>query len=75
VVPVGGESLATNGTLDDTKLALLRTASNTLAGDTGAAKLGVWSRPTTSGGSDGAWNSASAVTVNDKVAILSSRRD
>ena len=75
IVPIGGESLATNGTIDDSKLTLLRTASTNLISDVGSGDHGVWSRPSGPSATDGEWFSTTAVTVNDKVAVLTSRRD
>jgi hypothetical protein len=76
LVPFAGASLATNGTLDDTKLNALRTATNTLVTSTAQpGDLGVWARPSTKGATDGAWNVVTSFTIPDKAAILRSRRD
>jgi hypothetical protein len=76
LVPFAGASLATNGTLDDTKLNTLRTATNTLVtSQTTPGDLGVWARPTTKGATDGVWNVVNSFTIPDKAAILRSRRD
>lgn len=75
LVPLAGSALDTNGTIADTQLAALRTASNGLITATGAGDFGIWARPTTPGGTDGQWNAVTSMTVPDKVAVLRSRRD
>lgn len=75
IVPLHPTSYATDGTIDATKLTAWRTAAATLVSGVGVGDLGVWARPTTPGGSDGIWTFATASSINDKVAYLSSRRD
>lgn len=75
MVPLGLQAMTNDGTIDDTRLATLRTASTTLINATGSGDLGVWARPTTPGGSDGEWAVATVATINDKMAQLRSRRD
>jgi hypothetical protein len=75
LVPIGGESLGANGSIDDAKLSLLRTATGNMIAPGGTGQLGVWSRPTKAAPSSGQWFTVSAFNVNDKVAVLTSRRD
>ena len=75
IVPVGGETLQSNGSLDDTKAQLLRTATGNLIAASGVSVLGVYSRPTKAAPTSGKWFSVSSFTVPDKVAVLRSRRD
>lgn len=75
LVPLIGSSYATNGTLDDTMLTGLRTAVATLSANNTTSWLGVWSRPSAKGATDGNWFGVQSSTVNDKAAILRSRRD
>lgn len=72
LVPLANACFDTDGTLttvarDD----IAAFAADMLA----AGGLGVWHRPTTTGGSDGTSYAALSATVRDKVAILTSRRD
>jgi hypothetical protein len=75
IVPFAGSALGADGTLDDTALNGLRTATGVLAGTDADADLGVWARPTTPNGTDGVWYPVQAYTIPDKVAVLTSRRD
>lgn len=75
IVPVAGNFLATNGSLDDTSLTGLRTSTATFITRTGAAYLVVWGRPTTPLATDGVSAEVTAFTIPDKAAILTSRRD
>lgn len=75
IVPLAGSALATDGTIDNTQLTGLRSASTTMAAVGGTGDLGVWARPTGPGATDGVWYSVTSVTVPDKTAVLRSRRD
>lgn len=76
MVPLGGSALGADGTIDATRLNAVRAATDTFrAPVNGDAGLGVWSRPSGPGASDGVWHRVTASTIPDKVAILTSRRD
>jgi len=75
MVPLGGTSFDTVGSLDNTRLASWRTASNTLQTVGTSSKLCVWSRPSGPEATDGISYGVTSMTINDKVAILTSRRD
>lgn len=75
MVPLYGAAYQSDGTLNNTMLGTLRTATNTFISQTGAGDMGVWGRPTAPGASDGVWAACSSMTINDKVAVLRSRRD
>lgn len=85
MVPLAGSALATDGTIDNTAVATMRTASTTMAGGVGVGDLGVWSRPTPildaqgnptgNYNADGQWAFVTSATVPDKAAVLRSRRD
>jgi hypothetical protein len=75
MVPLAGNALAGNGTLDDTALGLWRTATTTMDANTGTARLVVWGRPTAPGATDGASWEVTSSTIPDKAAVLRSRRD
>lgn len=75
IVPLGGASLDTNGTINDTQLTGLRTATTGLIAPSTTGDLGVWSRPSLPGAADGQWHAVTSYTIPDKVAVLRSRRD
>jgi hypothetical protein len=76
VVPVSSSALAPDGSLDNTALGVFRSSATALANDGGGSRLVVWSRPTPGALiPDGGAYDITNVTVNDKVAILRSRRD
>lgn len=77
LVPLSSASYAPDGTLDTTALAALNTAAAALVSPFGAGSpdLGVYARPTGPGATDGIWYAAGSYSINDKVAILTSRRD
>jgi hypothetical protein len=75
MVPLGQTALATDGSIDNTRIASLRAATATFIDGTGTGDLGVWARPTAPGATDGEWAFASSFTLPDKVAVLRSRRD
>lgn len=75
LVPLASNSYAPDGSLDTTALAALNTAAAALANGSGTPDLGVYARPSAPGANDGIWYAAIGHTINDKVAILRSRRD
>jgi len=75
IVPLAGSALASDGTIDNTQLTGLRSASTTMAAVGGTGDLGVWARPSGPGATDGEWHSVTSVTIPDKTAVLRSRRD
>lgn len=75
MVPLAGSALAVNGTIDDTALTALRSATTALINDAGAGDIGVWSRPTSATATDGQWAAVTSSTIPDKCAVLRSRRD
>jgi len=75
LVPIAGSTLDVDGSINNTQLTALRAATTTFTAAGGAGDMGVWSRPSVPGATDGEWNAVSAFTIPDKVAFLSSRRD
>lgn len=75
IVPLSGNALGPDGTIDTTSLDSLRTSATTLAAASGAARLVVWSRPSLPGATDGVSAEVITATVPDKAAVLTSRRD
>ena len=75
MVPLVAAAFSTNGSIADGDLVDFRTASTALAAGVGTGDLGVWSRPSTPGGSDGSWYFVTSATVPDMTAVLRSRRD
>jgi hypothetical protein len=74
MVPLGASGLDVNGTIDNTALGVMRTAATTLQADGANIRLVVWHRPSILGIDGGAYDVISA-SINDKTAILTSRRD
>jgi hypothetical protein len=74
IVPLVSTAYETNGTLSTAFLTAIRTAANTLVTAVAPGRLGVWGRPTTSGGTDGIWGFVETSSVPDMAAILTSRR-
>jgi len=74
IVPMATGAYDTDGTLLASRLAELRTAGSTLAAFTNSAGsgLGVWTRPISHAG--GGIADVSSATVNDRSAILRTRR-
>jgi hypothetical protein len=75
MVPITSAAMQSDGTIATASLTALRAATtNFLAiGPTGVH--GVWSRPTVAEPSGGQWSSTQSFTINDKIAVLRSRRD
>lgn len=75
VVPLANAAYESNGTLAPTVISSLNTNIATLLAAQPTATLGVWSRPSAKGATDGSWHSVSGFNIPDKVAVLRSRRD
>lgn len=75
IVPLAGSALGTDGSIDETQLAGLRTATTALLDAAGSGDLGVWSRPSSPLVADGAWYAVTAFTIPDRAAVLRSRRN
>lgn len=73
LVPLGGSCYDTDGTLTSATLTDLQNAASGLSA--GGFTFGVLSRPSGPGASDGSFHTVSSGRVNDKTAILTSRRD
>lgn len=74
IVPLQASSFEADGTLTSTVRTALITAGNALADASIGIDLAVWHRPSP-GGSDGAAAGVTTCTVNDRGAVLRSRRD
>jgi hypothetical protein len=76
IVPCSTAQYESNGTIAGGFITTLQgAADNLLTALVGAgAPLGVWSRPTVSGGSDGVLHPVNAAVVPDQVSWLTSRR-
>lgn len=75
LVPLSNSSYGTNGQLLPTVQSALQTAATTLAGSTSTPDLGVFTRPSSSGATDGSFFVCTGATVPSLAAILRSRRD
>lgn len=73
VVPIASTMYDTDGTLTSGCLADLQQAAASLAG--GGFNFGVLSRPSLAGAADGSFHTVSSGRINDKTAVLTSRRD
>jgi hypothetical protein len=74
LVPLGSQAFSSNGTMADADRTLILNAANALADASTGIDLAVWHRPTP-GGSDGVAAGVTTASINDKGAILKSRRD
>jgi hypothetical protein len=75
LVPVVSGAYDSNGTLGATAITNFQTAGTALlTPPAGQLPLGVWARPTTKGGTDGAWHKVTTCSVPDLAAVLRSRR-
>jgi hypothetical protein len=72
LVPLGGNALATDGSLENIALQDIRSSAAALVGNAGGNLL-VWHRPVA--GAGGSSHPVVASRVADKVAVLRSRRD
>lgn len=75
VVPLDTASYEADGTLIPTIAGVINPASQALINSAGPAHLGVWARPSSKGATDGQWAQATAYRMQDKAAMLTSRRD
>jgi hypothetical protein len=77
IVPLATSAYQADGTLAAAFITSMNTNLNGAGflGSTESAILGVFSRPTTKGGSDGSWHQVQGFSIPDKVAVLRSRRD
>lgn len=81
IVPLGGSSFDTNGTLDSSELTILQNAATALRAASGAARLVIWARPVPEQPGPpvvpavaGASAEVTSSNVPDMGAILTSRR-
>ena len=72
LVPLSTFAYDAQGTLTTAQLAALNAFGTAMMA---AGPLGIWHRPTTSGGTDGTSSGVTSFSVRDHVAFLSSRRD
>jgi hypothetical protein len=75
IVPCVGGTFDTDGTVQPTKLTPVVDAANALLAPFSGISLGVWSRPSGPGASDGQFFPAISASVPDMAAVLRSRRD
>ncbi|HEV2818865.1 MAG TPA: hypothetical protein VGW40_16780 [Allosphingosinicella sp.] len=75
MVPYAGTALDVTGSLDNTKLTAVRTATQNMISAFGTSALVVWCRPTGPDESDGVAATVTGFTIPDMAAILRSRRD
>lgn len=75
VVPLDTTSYESDGTLIASISTVVNAANAALLLPDGVANFGIWARPTVKGASDGQWALATAARMNDKPAMLTSRRD
>ena len=71
LVPMAQDFYQNDGSIDDTALAVLRTAATNLVA---ATSFYVWERPSAVGATDGAEHLVSSATISDKASVLRSRR-
>lgn len=74
IVPLGASGLDTNGTIDNTALGVIRTAANALHVDSNGVRLVIYARTPGALIPDGGAYDVISSTINDKPAILTSRR-
>lgn len=75
LVPLSSIAYQSDGTLSPAAISNLNSAAGNLVNGTGTPDMGVWARPSAKGATDGIWYAAGSYSINDKVAILRSRRD
>jgi hypothetical protein len=75
IVPLGGGTYDTDGTIQAGSLTTLRSAANALHVDSNGVRLVVYARTPGAIIPDGGAYDVTGATINDKVAFLSSRRD
>jgi len=74
IVPLGLQAMTNDGTIDDTRLTAMKTATATFLAPGITGVHGVWSRPTAPGATDGLWATTVTYSINDRMAQLRSRR-
>lgn len=76
IVPLAASAFESNGTLASSFITMLGSAASGMLGALNSAglPLGVWARPSTTGGSDGALNPVTGYVVPDQASWLTSRR-
>lgn len=74
LVPLIGNAFGADGSIDDTSLATIRASAVTLVAD-GVDNFVVWHRPLPGGARAGGYSVVNGSFVNDKAAVLRSRRD
>ncbi len=76
IVPLAGSALDATGTIANAELTAFNTNTQALlAPGANQGLLGVYARPSAKGATDGAWFGVSSFNIQDKTAILRSRRD
>jgi len=75
IVPLGGNAYDGLGTINDAKLTTMRTATAALLAADSLSSLRVYSRATVADPDSGMAAVVSSFKINDKAAILTSRRD
>lgn len=75
IVPLDINSYEADGTLIPVIISATPAVNNAMIATGAGAELGIWARPTTRGGSDGQWALVTAARLNDRPAMLTSRRD
>jgi hypothetical protein len=75
VVPLANSAYQSDGTLSASVITSLNTNLSTMLDTQPTATLGVWSRPSAKGATDGSWHAVQGFNIPDKVAVLRSRRD
>lgn len=74
LVPLATTAYEADGSLLGTYITSLNAAAATLIATGASAELGVWSRPSSKGASDGDWALVTSFRVPDMAAVLTSRR-
>lgn len=75
MIPLGGGAWDTAGSLENSKLTAWRTATGIFVNAGTDSDFGVWSRPSGPDANDGVFAPATSYTIQDRAAILTSRRD
>ena len=74
LVPTANTAYEADGSLAAGAMTTIQTAANALLVPASNRWLGVWSRPSAPGASDGVWYPGMTATIPDRVAVLRSRR-
>jgi len=75
LVPMSRSAFEANGTLSSIFLTSANTAATNLRGQASDGDLGVYSRPSAPGATDGVWAVVNSHSIPDMGAVLRSRRD